>query len=216
MKAMHLVAMPLFLLTCATVVVAQPLPYYSQTDLTPYWPADNDNSSQSPATITKFSLVNQAKKPITEAAFDGHPSLVNFFFASCPSVCPLLMNKMQSFKRALTAAPNLRLYSFTVTPNEDSPEKLQAYGKAHKLNLAQWDLLTGSRDAIFRLGREVFKADKTVDGGKDASFTHSDYIYLVDAHRRIRGVYRAADQATLTQLRQDLTQLVSEDHGKPR
>jgi protein SCO1/2 len=102
----------------------------------------------------------------------------------------------------------VRFYSFSVTPEQDTPQVLKDYGKERGFDLSNWMLLTGERDAIFRVGREIFKADRSVGAQKTPdSFIHSDNLYLLDQKLRIRGIYSSGSSKQVEYLAQDIRRL---------
>jgi protein SCO1/2 len=210
-----MIAAGIWLLTAvATVAVsAAPaaLPYMKASDFTPFW-RDVPAEAQTPAaTVTPFKLKTQADHELTDESLKGHVSLVNFFFASCGAVCPRLMSQMQSVQKKIAAVPGARLYSVSVTPEDDSPERLAQYAKARKFDLRNWDLVTGDHAAIYKLGRNVFRADRNPDGTRSSSeFIHTLSIYLVDAQLRIRGVYQSDKPKDMALLAQDAAALARE------
>lgn len=168
------------------------LPYMKATDFTPYWKGDNSNQNIEPATISSFQFKNQENKTLTENSMKGHISLVNFFFTSCGSVCPRLMNQVQKVQKNLSSVSGLRIYSISVMPEVDSTSLLARYAKSRRIDLKNWDLITGDRTAIYQLGRNIFRADRNPDGTvEDSEFIHTQAIYLVDADLHIRGVYQS-------------------------
>jgi protein SCO1/2 len=84
-------------------------------------------------------------------------------------------------------------------PDDDTPKALRAYARRKHLNLKNWDLVTGDRAEIFRLGREAFKVD--------TGLVHNENVYLVDDELRIRGVYNGGSTASLARLAQDAARL---------
>lgn len=167
------------------------LPYMKASDFTPFW-KDSKNEGISPATVSSFQFKNQSNQNLTENNMKGHVSLVNFFFTSCGFVCPRLMTQVQNVQKQLSSVSRLRIFSFSVMPEVDSPEILSGYAKSRNINLKNWDLITGDRASIYQLGRKVFRADRNPDGTVDNSeFIHSQAIYLVDSDLRIRGIYQS-------------------------
>lgn len=193
-------------------VFATELPYFDKKDLTPYWDQENKVKQQqthSPATVSKFSLQNEKGKIITSQNFQGHISVVNFFFTQCGSVCPLLMQNLKKIRAHIPA--EVHFYSISVTPDEDTPEQLLSYANIYSLTLNSWDLLTGKKSDVFNLARGVFKADKSLlDEQEKGNFEHSDNVYLVDENLHIRGIYAGLNQAALKLLEGDIQCLISQ------
>jgi protein SCO1/2 len=186
-------------------VQALPLPWFSKQDMTPYWP--KEQPTLSPATMpTKLRLVDQKNRSIGELR--AEISLVNFFFTSCPSVCPTMMNQIESYRANLPRDLRLHIYSISVDPKTDQPAKLSAYANRHHLNLSNWSLLTGDRQDIYRIGREVFHADGSQTS---ANFIHTTNLYLLDTKHRIRGIYDSKSAKDMALLTKDLKKLSREN-----
>jgi len=182
----------------------RPLPFFAAKDLTPYWVSENPTAQ--PATIDSLRAVNQDNHVVTENDFSGHLSLVNFFFAECGATCPLMMHALQSLQPKIG---DVKTFSFTVDPERDKPSALKSYANDQHFDLKKWELLTGARKDIYRLGRDVFKADGSVNP-KTPGFIHTTNIYLVDRKRRLRGVYDSAKADALNLLVEDIARLMRE------
>jgi len=201
-------SLALFLLSCLANA-DRPLPFYDAKDMTPFWSSEAEVHAQ-PATVGAFKAVDQEHGEISEAGLAQQISLVNFFFTECGSLCPTMMHTLQRFQAQESTEP-FTLYSFSVKPEHDQPSQLKAYAHAQHLDLKRWKLLTGTRDEIYRVGREMFKADGSVGPAKQASkFIHTRNVYLVDRQRRIRGIYDSGSDAAMQLLASDIKRLVKE------
>ena len=192
-------------------VSSQTLPFFSTIDMTPYWPNEGSSQQRVPAEVDSFQVLNQEGQGISEKNFASKISLVNFFFASCPSFCPTMMHSIQGFlKKFPQATADVNLYSFSVQPENDTPKNLKAYAKIHKIDLSRWQLLTGDQKQIFHVGKDMFKADGAVgDQKKDNGFIHTRNVYLVDQNRRIRGIYDTGKPESMDLLAKDIETLKS-------
>lgn len=188
----------IFSLTAAAAI-ERPLPFFAAGDLTPYWQAEN--AKVEPATVRGIHFHDQDGKPISERELNGHVSVVNFFFAECGATCPAMMHQIQGLLPVLRGA---RVYSVSVDSGHDSTHELLRYAHRQNLDLRQWSLLTGTRAELRHLSRQIFKVESPT-GGRD--LLHSSHLYLLDDHRRLRGVYDALRPAELTLLESDLASL---------
>lgn len=184
---------------------AHPLPYYTQDDFTPVW-QDELSSKTVLAKIPKFQMKNQEDHLVTEKSFDGKITVLNFFYASCGSICPMLMERMKTVNQKLNSLKNVGMASITITPTLDTPEKLTSYARKRKLNLERWSLLTGAGAEVRKI-EEAFKANKDVPGKQPGEVVHSENIYLLDRENRVRGIYNASSAADLELLVQDVQSL---------
>lgn len=176
-----------------------PLPYFESTDLTPFW---GGASGHLPARIETMRLQNQNGQTVNEKRLDGTLSIVSFFFAECGSVCPRLMHSIQRFqKQALLRGwgDKLRVYSISISPDHDTPERLRDYARSQKFKLSNWSLLTGDASEIQRVS-QVFKS-KSVNA-------HSENLFLLDTARQLRGIYMSSDPKQLELLLSDISKLL--------
>jgi protein SCO1/2 len=162
------------------------LPYYISKDLTPSWSAKNIHH------IAAFSLMDQTNKAFNSNSLAGKIYVANFFFTTCPSICPKMTKCFKVLQDSISNMQNVEMVSFSVMPWVDSVKKLKAYGEQHKINPAKWHLLTGEKASIYSLGRASFFADnnKSTDS---STFLHTDKMYLIDQHKQIRGIYNATN-----------------------
>lgn len=144
-------------------------------------------------TFTKepdFAFVNQEGKTITNKDYEGKVYVVDFFFTTCPTICPIMTNNMVTIQDKFLGNPNFGIASFSITPDIDTPTVLKAYAKRHKISHTNWHLLTGKgEDAVYTLSNKGFKlyAGK---GDKDhGGFEHSGLFALVDKNGYIRSRY---------------------------
>lgn len=175
------------------------LPYYDNKNMTRFWPAR----------VTHFKAIDQDGRAVDENVMKGHSTLVNFFFVQCPGVCPAMMRSVQKIQKALAAdVKNVQILSFSVKPDEDTPEKLKEYSKTYGIDGQKWKLLTGSKKDIYRVGKEMFKAEAVINAPKkEDSFVHTQNIYLVDKDFFIRGIYNTADEKEMKNLADDIRRL---------
>jgi protein SCO1/2 len=188
----------------------RPLPFFDVQDMTPYWDSEKAPGDQPgvPATVKPFALVDQDGKAVNENNLKGKISLVNFFFGECGSTCPTMMSTLGKFH---AHASDVWLYSISVTPEQDTPRVLKDYASARGLKLQNWSLVTGTYGEVYRIGKEVFQADRSVGGRtRTDSFTHSTSVYIVDRNLRVRGIYDTASPLQMKQLTQDVAQLEKE------
>lgn len=180
------------------------LPYYNDATLTPLWVSADSVDQLVPHRIGAFSLTDQGNALITQEGMEGKITVVDFFFTSCPALCPKLTRSMVRIQDSVRGEPGVQLLSLSVTPEQDSVPVLKAYAEANDIDGAQWHLLTGSHRAIYSAAREHYFAD--VDTGTSA-FLHTETFYLVDGERRIRGVYNGTLATDVVQLVEDIRTL---------
>jgi protein SCO1/2 len=166
------------------------LPYYSTNDFTPQWISPNSDGYDKIHTIAPFSLTNQDGKVITNKEFKGKIYVADFFFTTCPSICPILAKNMLAIQDKYASDETIKLISHSVMPWVDSVAVLKEYAINKKVISDKWHLLTGDRDEIYNLARTSYFADEDFVKTKDESeFIHTENVLLIDKKGRIRGVY---------------------------
>ncbi len=164
--------------------------------------------------IADFKLVNQLGDTITNATFKDKIYVANFFFATCPTICPIMSGNFQKLQKEFKDEPMVMFLSHSVTPNLDSVPVLKAYGEKYNADPAKWMLATGDKKMIYNLARKSYFAvlDKG-DGGKQ-DFIHTENMVLVDTKRRIRGYYDGTSDKDIERLSEDLKVLLREEKGE--
>ena len=173
-----------------TVDKTTTLPFYSTNDFSPQWFSPNSDEYKTIHTIAPFSLTNQDGKTITNKDFEGKIYVADFFFTTCPSICPILAKNMLSVQEKYKNDDAIKLISHSVMPWVDSVEVLKEYAINKNVISDKWHLITGDRDEIYDLARTSYFADEDFVKTKDESeFIHTENVLLIDKKGRIRGVY---------------------------
>ena len=112
--------------------------------------------------IDDFSFINQDNDTITKDSLTGSIYVANFFFTSCPSICPIMTRNMSYLQDKLSVFPNIRFLSHTVDPVNDTPDKLKSYvnlmqQKNININLSNWDFVTGDKDKLYQSAANYFR-----------------------------------------------------------
>ncbi|MBV9504286.1 MAG: SCO family protein [Acidobacteriia bacterium] len=152
--------------------------------------------------VPDFELTSQTGQTVNRQMLQGHVWVADFIFTTCPGPCPRMSSQMREVQSATAGSPDVKLVSFTVDPEHDTPPVLAAYGKHFLAQPDRWFFLTGSQAALNALGRDGFKLNP-VDGTLD----HSTRFVLVDQAYRIRGYYASTDDDFMSRLLHDLRQL---------
>lgn len=178
------------------------------------------NQSQRPlehlkgyGSVPNFHLVERNGKEINLAQLRGTIWIADFIYTNCNDTCPLQTAEMAKLQEKTKDRPELRLVSFSVDPEKDTPAVLSRYADRFRADATRWLFITGPKDQITRLVREGFRlgAASAARGGADADvILHSTRFVLVDKQARIRGYYDSRDAEALRRLRKDITGLL---HG---
>ena len=162
--------------------------------------------------VPEFTLTDQLGKPFGSKDLEGKIWVANFIFTHCPTLCEGLTTEMSKLQKRLRyMRDSMHLVSFSVDPENDTPEKLHEYATKHKANHLRWRFLTGELGAVKKAVVEGFKLPMEKDTEMPVddqlmNITHGNKFVLVDAQRRIRGYYEI-DEAGITKLLQDVASL---------
>ena len=166
------------------------LPFYNSEEFTPEWIHESDDAYSEIHTIADFEFTDQNGQKITNQNFIGKIYIADFFFTTCPSICPILAKNMGSLQEMYKEDENILLLSHSVMPWIDSVSKIKEYALEQKVIDTKWHLVTGERESIYKIARTSYFADEDFKKTKDESeFIHTENFVLVDQKGRIRGVY---------------------------
>jgi len=201
----------LLLCACKNKPAAHGLPFYNTPDFMPVWLSADDPAYKKIHTISPFHFTDQLGQVITNKNLEGKIYVANFFFATCGSICPKMMDNLSAVQQAFLHDDKVRILSHSVTPLRDSVPVLFKYASDHHINNNKWWLLTGSKDAIYTLARKDYFADAETGYNKTTNeFLHTENVLLIDTHGRIRGVYNGTLQLEIQDLINHIKQLEAE------
>jgi protein SCO1/2 len=162
--------------------------------------------------IPAFQFIDQDGKPFGDKDLEGKIYVANFFFTSCPSICPAmqtLMKKVQNqddFKKL----KDFKLVSFTVDPETDSSARLKEFANKIQADSGRWYFLTGDKKALYDLASQGFLVNAMQDPTAPGGFLHSDMILLIDRNRHIRGIYEGTSLKDVKRLIDEIKVLIAE------
>lgn len=188
------------------------LPYYSEATFTPQWFDTEEELPKDFHRIPAFSLRNQLGHDFTEQDVKDKLFVVDFFFTTCPGICPKMTSNMSLVQEAFLSDDDVVLLSHSVTPLYDSVSVLKNYAERKGIIDGKWHLLTGDRDEIYELGRKHYFVEEDLGLAKDLDeFLHTENFVLVDGDRHIRGVYNGLNKTAVNQLIADIKTLQQEE-----
>jgi len=191
--------------------ISETLPYYQDASFTPQWLEEGSLVLEEFHRIPEFSLLNQVGDTITEKNLDGKLVVADFFFTTCPGICPKMTRNMQWVQEAFKENPSVLLLSHSVTPEYDSIPVLAKYAKDYDIQGDKWHLLTGDRKQIYALGRQSYFVEEDLGIPKNEfDFLHTENFVLLDRQRRIRGIYNGLNKRSVQQLIDDIKLLLGE------
>ncbi len=185
------------------------LPFYRNVAMTPEWIAESSEEYAAIHRVGDFSFVDQDGGTVTEADFEGKIYVANFFFVHCTAICPTMRTNLAKIQEAYRDDDAVLLLSHTVMPETDTVPVLQNYATVNNVISGKWHLVTGSREAVYALARDAYFADLEADLTED-NILHSENFFLVDQHRRIRGVYNGTLPLDVERLIEDIATLKKE------
>jgi protein SCO1/2 len=159
--------------------------------------------------VPGFQISNQNGQPFGSAQLAGKIWIADFIYTTCPGPCPMISSRMSELQKPLEKT-DVRLVSFSVDPQKDTPEVLRRYAEKLQAEPGRWDFLTGPKSAIYKISHDGFKL--AVSDGSDAQGipVHSTRMVLVDRHGQIRGYYDATEPEAITKLLADTNHLLRE------
>ena len=175
--------------------------------------------------VPAFEFINQEGKTITNKDFEGKVYVAEFFFSTCPTICPIMNSKMVTIQDKFLGNPEFGIASFSITPDIDTPEVLKEYAKRNKITHRNWHLLTGKGDKkVYDLSNHGFKLFTGKGEDNHGGFEHSGLFALVDKNGYIRSrydehgnpimYYRALEENTfsdqISELKEDIKLLLNE------
>lgn len=206
MKVFQVLMIIALLSSCKSNV--RKLPYYDTADFTPKWELPADKAFHQ---IRAFTFTTQENETFSEKNMEGKICVADFFFTSCPGICPKLAGSMGALQTAFLNDDEILLLSHTVTPQKDSVPVLKKYAENNDVDYKRWKLLTGKQSDIYDLGRKYYFVEEDLGVNSDSTvFLHTENFVLVDKNRYIRGIYNGLDPNSMEALKHDIAVLKKE------
>lgn len=164
-------------------------------------------------TIPDFSFIDQNGKAFDQKEVQGKIHVADFFFTRCgnPTLCPRMGAELKRVQNYLKDDPEVEIVSYTVDPEYDTPEVLQAYAQSYEADPEQWHFLTGDKKQIYDLAFRGYRVNAMEEGSSvNPDFLHATKFILVDKQGRIRGYYEGIDAEEVDRLMLEIDILKSE------
>ena len=139
--------------------------------------------------VPDFAFINQDSLPITNHDFKGKVYIAEFFFASCPTICPKMTKNLVYLQDQLKDEKDFGIASFTITPDRDTPKVLKKYAEHYGVKNPDWHFLTGDREKVYELANKGFNLYAADNPNAPGGFEHSGYFALIDKNGFIRSRY---------------------------
>ncbi len=182
---------------------------YQPADINPRLVDSSKQKQFNKHTISDFTLLNQDSVQVTLADYKNKIILTDFFFTTCPSICPKMSANMATVAEKYEEKEDFVILSHTVTPELDPPHVLKAYAADYNAP-DNWQFLTGEKDEIYRLARKSYFAALDEPSKEGPDFVHTENFVLVDKEGRLRGFYDGTSSIDTERLINDIALLYRE------
>lgn len=188
----------------------KPLKIFNPSDVNPKLVDKSVQNVQKLHRVGSFNLTDQDNKTVTENDFKDKIYITDFFFVTCPTICPKMATQMQRVYLEFIDNNEILFLSHTVMPEKDSVPVLKEYANKLEVNTNKWKFVTGDKKQIYNLARKTyFAAISEGDGGPD-DFVHTENFVLVDKEKRLRGFYDGTSEKDADRLIKDIYTLLEE------
>ena len=160
--------------------------------------------------IPDFKFLNQDSLWISEKNMAGKIYVADFFFTTCPTICPKMKTQLLRIYDKFAEDDRVRILSHTIDPEYDGVRVLKEYAKKLNITSPRWNLLTGKKSDIYRLGEKSYMVTTQEDANEVGGFVHSGAFILVDQNRHVRGIYDGTKEEDVNHLIEDMTLLLKE------
>lgn len=188
-------ALSVIILTTFYFVLSPPkkLPVYNPSDVNPKLVDTTIQYISRDHRIAPFSFTNQNGKTVTNKDYEGKIYVADFFFTTCPTICPIMTTNMAWLQQRIKDNPKVMLLSHSVTPDIDNVAVLKEYAKQKGVIDSKWNLVTGDKKDIYYIARKSYLAVETTNSSELYDMVHTENFILVDTNGRIRGFYNGTN-----------------------
>ena len=136
--------------------------------------------------VPEFAFINQDSIIISNEDFNKKVYVAEFFFTSCPSICPIMNKNMKRIENRFGKRQDFGIASFSIDPIKDTPSVLKEYAETYDVFSQNWHFLTGEKDKIYDLANKGFNIFASVNPRVAGGFEHQGYFALIDKNGFIR------------------------------
>jgi len=168
--------------------------------------------------VQPFRFTNQDGKLVTQRDVEGKVYVAEYFFTTCPSICPMLNTNMLKIYEAYKNEPNFLILSHTVDPDRDNAARLKWYSDSLHVDTQHWIFLTGRKDSLYSAARNSYLLDDPQNNLQNINeqFLHTQFFALVDKTGRVRKIYDGLKKDELEELKKDIKRLLNEHNPGDR
>lgn len=167
-----------------------------------------------------FSLIDQNNKTVTNETFKGKVFVLEFFFTTCPSICPKMNQNMKLLDKQFFGNPNFGIASVTINPEYDTPKVLKEHADILEITSSNWHFLTGDKKTIYAIANKGFNVYVGENSKVNGGFEHSGLFALIDKEGNIRCrkdeygnriiYYDGLEKSGIKAIQQDIAKLLNE------
>lgn len=136
--------------------------------------------------VPDFKFINQNEKLVSNKDYLGKVYIVEFFFTTCTTICPIMNTNLVHIQNSFTAFPDFGIASFSINPEYDTSEVLRLYAQDNGITNSNWNLMTGDRNEIYKLANDGFNLYTAASSDFVDGFEHSGYFAIIDKEGYIR------------------------------
>jgi protein SCO1/2 len=186
------------------------LPYYGEQEVIKKVVDGKEVAQTIYPVIPDFSFINEDGKVVTEKDFKNKVYVADFFFVTCPTICPVMKKNMLTVYNEYKDNPDVKILSHTIDPEHDTPEVLKKYATDLGVSGKMWQFVTGDKEKIYDIGQKHYMVSALEDSSQAGGYIHSGAFVLIDKDRHIRGMYDGTTEEGTAKLIQDLAVLLKE------
>ena len=170
--------------------------------------------------VPTFKLTDQNNKTVSDKDYLGKVYVVEFFFTTCPTICPKMNESMLQLQNEFYGNPNFGIASITIDPSKDTPQVLKEHADLLGVKHYNWHFLTGDKDYIYSLANKAFNLYAGENNKAAGGFEHSGLFALIDKEGKIRCrkdaqgnpilYYDGLDAAGVEAIKEDIKKLLEE------
>ncbi len=161
-------------------------------------------------TIPQFQFVNQDSLLVTHHTFDDKIYVADFFFTTCPTICPVMKTQMLRVYEKFKDNDEVLILSHSIDPVHDTVAVLKAFSDKLGVDSGKWHFVTGNKNEIYSIGEKSYLVTAQEDGEAPGGYIHSGAFILIDKEKRIRGMYDGTEENEVDRLMKDIQILIKE------
>lgn len=200
-------------LCVATIFIScqnKKLPYIGEPDVVKKMVDGKEVEEIIYPTIPDFSFQNQYGDTVTGKSFEGKIYVADFFFTTCPTICPVMKKNMLKVYQEFEENPDVKILSHSIDPGHDTVAVLKKYADDLGVKGTMWQFVTGNRDKIYEIGEKHYMVSAREDSAEAGGYIHSGHFVLIDKNKHVRGMYDGTTEEETKQLIEDIKVLLKE------